>query len=172
VNRRARGGGNSNCRWAGILIVADQSTAGRPSRSPGRSSGATLTGVGFSGAHGATPFPGSSFSDRAEPEGHGVTSVASRTSSGQPEKPTPVSPWPSLCKGGKRIGRSRRRSIARNKNTRLETVPPVRSTPTFHRPTAVLAAYLLHLGPRHTLGIVRGQDDDLFSRGGRQEHAV
>src|SRR5208283_4004947 len=23
VNRRARGGGNSNCRWAGILIVAD-----------------------------------------------------------------------------------------------------------------------------------------------------
>src|SRR5208337_56015 len=24
VNRQARGGGNSNCRWAGILIVADQ----------------------------------------------------------------------------------------------------------------------------------------------------
>ena len=24
MNRRARGGGNSNCRWAGILIVADQ----------------------------------------------------------------------------------------------------------------------------------------------------
>src|SRR5271157_5286096 len=23
VNRQARGGGNSNCRWAGILIVAD-----------------------------------------------------------------------------------------------------------------------------------------------------
>ena len=23
MNRRARGGGNSNCRWAGILIVAD-----------------------------------------------------------------------------------------------------------------------------------------------------
>jgi hypothetical protein len=40
-----------------------------------------------------------------------------------------------LRKGGKRIGRSRRRSIARNKNTRLETVPLVRSTPTFHRLT-------------------------------------
>ena len=26
MNRRARGGGNSNCRWAGILIVADHST--------------------------------------------------------------------------------------------------------------------------------------------------
>ena len=25
MNRRARGGGNSNCRWAGILIVADHS---------------------------------------------------------------------------------------------------------------------------------------------------
>jgi hypothetical protein len=24
VNRQARGEGNSNCRWAGILIVADQ----------------------------------------------------------------------------------------------------------------------------------------------------
>ena len=24
MNRQARGGGNSNCRWAGILIVADQ----------------------------------------------------------------------------------------------------------------------------------------------------
>jgi hypothetical protein len=24
VNRRARGGGNSDCRWEGILIVADQ----------------------------------------------------------------------------------------------------------------------------------------------------
>ena len=23
MNRQARGGGNSNCRWAGILIVAD-----------------------------------------------------------------------------------------------------------------------------------------------------
>jgi hypothetical protein len=23
VNRQARGGGNSNCRWQGILIVAD-----------------------------------------------------------------------------------------------------------------------------------------------------
>src|SRR5271157_2654290 len=39
-----------------------------------------------------------------------------------------------FARGGKRIGRSHRRSIARNKNTRLETVPPVRSTPTFHRP--------------------------------------
>jgi hypothetical protein len=37
--------------------------------------------------------------------------------------------------GGERIARWRRRSIASNKNTRLETVPPVRSTPTFHRPS-------------------------------------
>jgi hypothetical protein len=29
VNRRARGGGNSNCRWAGILIVADHSLLDR-----------------------------------------------------------------------------------------------------------------------------------------------
>ena len=43
-------------------------------------------------------------------------------------------PLPPLRKGGKGIARSRRRSIARNKNTRLETVPPARSTPTFHRP--------------------------------------
>ncbi len=26
VNRQARGGGNSSCRWEGILIVADQGT--------------------------------------------------------------------------------------------------------------------------------------------------
>jgi hypothetical protein len=26
VNRRARGGGKSNCRWRGNLIVADQLT--------------------------------------------------------------------------------------------------------------------------------------------------
>src|SRR5271157_5250277 len=38
-------------------------------------------------------------------------------------------------KAGKGIARSRRHSIARNKNTRLETVPPTRSTPTSHRPT-------------------------------------
>jgi hypothetical protein len=31
VNRQARGGGNSNCRWAGILIVADQPRLFRPS---------------------------------------------------------------------------------------------------------------------------------------------
>src|SRR5208282_4608240 len=29
VNRQARGGGNSNCRWAGILIVADHSLFSR-----------------------------------------------------------------------------------------------------------------------------------------------
>src|SRR5208282_1779420 len=29
VNRQARGGGNSNCRWAGILIVADHPTSPR-----------------------------------------------------------------------------------------------------------------------------------------------
>src|SRR5271157_1434413 len=27
VNRQARGGGNSNCLWAGILIVADHTVA-------------------------------------------------------------------------------------------------------------------------------------------------
>ena len=37
------------------------------------------------------------------------------------------------CKGGKGIARSRRHFIARNKNTRLEIVPPTQSTPTFHR---------------------------------------
>src|SRR5271157_1834121 len=37
--------------------------------------------------------------------------------------------------GGKGIARSRRHSIARNKNTHLEIVPPARSTPTFHPPT-------------------------------------
>jgi len=44
-------------------------------------------------------------------------------------------PAPPLRKGGKGIARSRRHSIARNKNTRLETIPPARSTPTFHRAT-------------------------------------
>src|SRR5580704_334817 len=44
-------------------------------------------------------------------------------------------PEPPLRKGGKGMGRSRRRSIARNKNSRLESVSPVRSTPTFHQPT-------------------------------------
>src|SRR5271157_3542534 len=48
--------------------------------------------------------------------------------------PAPPPP-PPLRKGGKGIARSRRHSIARNKNTRLETVPPARSTPTFHRPS-------------------------------------
>jgi hypothetical protein len=43
----------------------------------------------------------------------------------------PHPPWPPLCKGGKGIGRSRRSSIARNKYTRLETVPQVRSNRTF-----------------------------------------
>jgi len=43
---------------------------------------------------------------------------------------------PALRKGGKGIARSRRHSIARHKNTRLETVPPARSTPTFHQPSA------------------------------------
>src|SRR5208337_1238752 len=45
-------------------------------------------------------------------------------------------PLPPLCKGGKGIARSRRHSIARNKNTRLEIVPPALSTPTFHRLSA------------------------------------
>src|SRR5208337_942983 len=47
-------------------------------------------------------------------------------------------PLPPLCKGGKGIARSRRHSIARNKNTRLEIVPPALSTPTFHRPSLTL----------------------------------
>src|SRR5208282_303879 len=41
VNRQARGGGNSNCRWAGILIVADHQEpnwqeAGHPGTFPNR----------------------------------------------------------------------------------------------------------------------------------------
>src|SRR5208337_5471036 len=48
-------------------------------------------------------------------------------------------PLPPLRKGGKWIGRSRPRWIARNKNTRLETVPPVRSRPTLQRARASLA---------------------------------
>ncbi len=35
-------------------------------------------------------------------------------------------------------GHSRRRWIARNKNTRLEIVPPALSTPTFHQPRVLL----------------------------------
>jgi len=37
--------------------------------------------------------------------------------------------------GGRGIARSRRHSIARNKNKRLEIVPPAQSTQTFHRPS-------------------------------------
>jgi len=48
-----------------------------------------------------------------------------------PRCPPPLTP-PS--QGGER-DRSRCHSIARNKNTRLASVPPARSTPTFHRPT-------------------------------------
>src|SRR5271157_2641447 len=44
-------------------------------------------------------------------------------------------PLPPLRKGGKGIARSRRHSIARNKNTRLEIVLPALSTPTFRRPS-------------------------------------
>jgi len=44
-------------------------------------------------------------------------------------------PWPPLRKGGKGLGRSHCRSIARNNNARLETGPPTRSTPSFHHPT-------------------------------------
>jgi len=61
------------------------------------------------------------------------------------EARAPPPPNPPLCKGGKedwsllqggkRIGRSRSRSIAHTKNTRLEPVPPVRSTPAFHQRT-------------------------------------
>src|SRR5271166_423853 len=65
----------------------------------------------------------------------------------------PYPPDP-LCKGGKRTGRSCRRSIARNKNTRLETVPSVRSTPTFHRPSRALPSLGLVdlIGSKHPVG--------------------
>ena len=43
VNRRARGGGNSNCRWEGILIVADHLPRHLPA--PQRSSGKTEPGT-------------------------------------------------------------------------------------------------------------------------------
>src|SRR5271157_3127205 len=49
-------------------------------------------------------------------------------------------PCPPLRKGGKGIARSQPHSIARNKNTRLETVPPARATPTFHRPRVAPSA--------------------------------
>ncbi len=51
----------------------------------------------------------------------------------------PAPPRPPLRKGGKGICRFRRHSIARNKNTCLETVRPVRSIPTLHRPRRTLA---------------------------------
>jgi hypothetical protein len=44
----------------------------------------------------------------------------------------PLSPTQTLRKGGKGIARSRQSPIARNQNTHLETVPPARSTPSFH----------------------------------------
>src|SRR5271157_2789152 len=47
-------------------------------------------------------------------------------------------PLPPLRKGGKGIARSRRHSIPRNKNTRLETVPPARSTPTLQHAGATV----------------------------------
>src|SRR5208337_3633823 len=50
-------------------------------------------------------------------------------------------PLPPLRKGGKWIGRSRPRWIARNKNTRLETVPPVRSRPTLQRASRRVLCY-------------------------------
>src|SRR5208283_5384079 len=49
-------------------------------------------------------------------------------------------PLPPLRKGGKGIARSRRHSIARNKNTRLETVPPARSRPTLQHASSARAA--------------------------------
>src|SRR5271157_1445690 len=48
-----------------------------------------------------------------------------------------------------RIGHSRLPSIARDKNTRLETVPPVRSTPTFRHPSRT------HGDPRRPSGAWR-----------------
>src|SRR5271157_5529904 len=48
-------------------------------------------------------------------------------------------PLPPLRKGGKGIARSRRHSIPRNKNTRLETVPPARSRPTLQHASTELA---------------------------------
>ena len=49
--------------------------------------------------------------------------------------PTPPS------QGGGKGSLSRRHSIARNKNTRLEIVPPTLSTPTFHPPSVLLHLY-------------------------------
>ncbi len=56
--------------------------------------------------------------------------------------PISLRPFPPPSQGGKGIARSRRHSIARNKNTRLEIVPPTQSTPTFfHRPSRRLATH-------------------------------
>src|SRR5271157_183578 len=43
-------------------------------------------------------------------------------------------PTPPFARGGKGIARSRRHSLASNKNTRLKIVSPTQSTPTFHPP--------------------------------------
>ena len=48
-----------------------------------------------------------------------------------------ITPPAPPSQGGERA-RSRRHSIARHKNTRLEIVPPAQSTPTFHRPSTEL----------------------------------
>src|SRR5271165_2275212 len=73
---------------------------------------------------------------------------------------TPPSP-PS--QGGKRIAGGKgsvtrvfRRS-ARNKNTRLETVPPVRSTSTFHHPTLRLAHRYALMSYRAVCWVLRSQ---------------
>ena len=63
MNRQARGGGNSNCRWTGFLIVAGQRVAAAEERSPNAASDAVVNadtvfiddvaaGVGW---HGAAP---------------------------------------------------------------------------------------------------------------------
>src|SRR5271157_5004870 len=61
--------------------------------------------------------------------------LARREESFSLSKARAAPPLPPLRKGGKGIARSRRHSIPRNKNTRLEIVPPALSTPTFHRPS-------------------------------------
>src|SRR5271157_6392286 len=71
-------------------------------------------------------------------------------------------PLPPLRKGGKGIARWRRHSIARNKNTRLDTVPPARSRPTLQHARPGLIEHpvepLAQLGTRELAPACPGSD--------------
>src|SRR5208283_453710 len=81
VNRRARGGGNSNCRWAGILIVADHLTT------LGSSEGPVATGEpGKAAASDDLPSPVPPRADAT-----GAEETGSRSPSPKPRNPVVLS---------------------------------------------------------------------------------